>query len=118
MAPYLKGVVNGRHIFDLSLTIMNLRKMIRLLQSLIMDECNILFVCNDRDVEMKTLAKIMCTRCNMPLLDGKWAPGALTNWNHMAEHYRGPGRELLDGKRPKIRLRSYFFFLCFFLAIS
>ena len=103
MAPYLKGLVNGRHIFDLSLTIANLRKIIRLLQSLIMDECNILFVCNDRDPELKTLARIMCTRCNMPLLDYKWTPGSLGNWNHMAEHYRGPGRELIDGKLPTQR---------------
>ena len=71
MGPYLKGVVHGRHIFDISLTISNLRKVIRLMQSLIMDECNILFVCNDKDVEMRTLARIMCTRCNMPLLDDK-----------------------------------------------
>lgn len=103
MGPYLKGIVNGRHVFDLSLTISNLRKMIRLLQSLIMDECQILFVCNDKDPEMVILSKIMCTRCNIPLLDDKWSPGSLTNWNHMAEHYRGPGRELIDGKLPKQR---------------
>eukprot|EP01084_Bolivina_argentea_P099775 179306_1 len=104
MAPYLKGVVNGRHVFDITLIISNLRKMIRLLQSLIMDECNILFVCNSRDVEMRTLARIMCTRINMPLLDDKYANGSLTNWNHMAEHFRGPGRELMDGKKPSSRI--------------
>ena len=27
-------------------------------------------VCNDKDIEMRTLARIMCTRCNMPLLTG------------------------------------------------
>ena len=92
MAPYIKGVIHGRHVFDLTLTISHLRRMIRLLQSLILDECNILFVCNGNNEDLKTLAQVMCARVNIPLLDSKWQPGSLTNWDWMAFNYRGTGK--------------------------
>ena len=53
MTQFLKGIVNGRHVFDLTLTIANLRKCIRLMQSLVMDGCNILFVANSDNPDLR-----------------------------------------------------------------
>jgi len=102
MAPYLKGVVNGRHVFDLTITIAQIRKMVRLMQSLVMDRCKILFVCNGRNEDMNALVKIMAMRCNMPFLEVPWVNGALYDWDKLAPEYRGRGHGKANSKCKKM----------------
>ncbi|ETO34394.1 hypothetical protein RFI_02700 [Reticulomyxa filosa] len=103
MGPYLKGVMKGRHVFDLTLTIANLRKVIRLMQSLVMDECKILIVGNSINPDLRILTQVMAARANIPCLTDRWRPGSLTNWDHMAFHFRGPGKKYTDGNHPTVQ---------------
>jgi len=91
MGQYLKGVVNGRHVFDLTITIAQIRKMVRLMQSLVQDRCKILFVCNSKNEDLNTLMKIMALRVGMPYLDTEWVPYSLCNWDENARIFRGKG---------------------------
>ena len=52
-------MVHGRHVIDLSLTIPAVRKVVRLLQSLVMDKCQILFVGNGDNPDINRLNQMM-----------------------------------------------------------
>jgi len=107
MRPYIKGTVHGRDVIDLSLTIPMLRKVIRLMQSLVQDNCEILFVGNGRNQDINRLNQMMALKVGYPFLETSFVKHSLKSWDSHAVYYRSAGKpfdvvsesELTDDKQ-------------------
>ncbi len=78
MAPYLHGVKDGVHVFDLNKTFVGL-----------IEACNYLkLACSQGKVVLLVSTKLQCSdllkseaqRCHMPFVTKRWIPGLLTNF--------------------------------------
>ena len=79
MAPYLYGVRQGIHIFDLYRTHDHLQRVCDILKKLNDDGKTILFVSTKQ--QSVPLIEKLATAVNQPMVTRKWIPGLLTNWS-------------------------------------
>eukprot|EP00924_Labyrinthula_sp_SR-Ha-C_P005947 maker-scaffold_14-snap-gene-10.17-mRNA-1 protein AED:0.00 eAED:0.00 QI:129/1/1/1/1/1/2/64/307 len=87
MKPYLLGVRNGRHIFDLRKTSVMLHRATRFLNDLYAADGRILFVGFKPDVA-KLLSPLIPVNPNITFVGNKWVGGSLTNWHSIINHAR------------------------------
>jgi len=92
MRPYIKGTVHGRDVIDLSLTIPMLRKVVRLMQSMVQDNCEILFVGNGRNQDINRLNQMMALKVGYPFLETAFVKHSLKSWDHFAVTFRSAGK--------------------------
>eukprot|EP00494_Astrolonche_serrata_P030919 UN31187 len=92
MRPYIKGQIHGRHVIDLSVTLPAIRKVIRLLQSLVQDDCTILFVGNGRNEDINRLTQLMALKVGMPFLKETFVKNSFKSWDEYALNYRCSGK--------------------------
>ena len=79
MKPYLYGVREGIHIFDLQKTFDNLQNALSFLQKSIEEGKNVLFVSTKQ--QASTIVESVAKKCNMPYVTHKWIGGLLTNYS-------------------------------------
>ncbi|MEI8230274.1 MAG: 30S ribosomal protein S2 [Candidatus Peregrinibacteria bacterium] len=79
MSPYLYGVQNGVHIFDLTQTKAHLEKTVSEMQALQNEGKTILFVSTKQ--QSIPLIEEIGESLRQPTVTKKWIPGLLTNWN-------------------------------------
>ena len=101
--PYIIGVKNTVHVFDLEQTAERLEGALDFIQKLISEDKKILFV--GTKVQVKNLLKEVAEECNMPYISERWLGGTFTNFKTMKkriDHFK----ELEEDKR-KGELEKY-----------
>ena len=96
MKSYLSGVVQLRKqdeyktrnlyrpIFNLELTLVNIRRALKVVEFIWLQSGTILFVTNR--VEYGPIIKKVAKSLDQPYVDGDWVNGLLTNWYGIARH--------------------------------
>lgn len=101
--PYLAGVKNTVHVFDLEQTAEKLEKALEYIEKLISEDKKILFV--GTKVQVKDLVKEIAEECEMPYINERWLGGTFTNFKTMKkriDHFK----ELEENKK-KGELEKY-----------
>src|SRR4030042_5216936 len=78
MKPFLFGVRNSIHIFDVEKTAEKLRGALEFIQKLILDNKTLLFV--GTKIQAKNLAKETATELSFPYVIERWLGGTITNF--------------------------------------
>lgn len=78
MKPYILGIKNNVHIFDLEKTAKELQKALKFISSLVSEGKNILFV--GTKIQMKNLVKSTAEDCRVPYVNERWLGGTFTNF--------------------------------------
>jgi small subunit ribosomal protein S2 len=86
MKPYLYGVQNGIHIFDLTQTKGKLRETCEALTSLSKEGKNILFVSTKQ--HSFHFLELLAKETGQPIVTKKWIPGLLTNWKTISRRIK------------------------------
>jgi len=86
MAPYIYGVQNGIHVFDLVQTVKCLKEVCDELKKLNAEGKTILFVSTKQQSTalIEETGKVL----GQPIVTKKWIPGLLTNWNNMSKRIK------------------------------
>ncbi len=79
MKPYLYGVRDGIHIFDLQKTFDNMQSALSYLQKTISEGKKVLFVSTKQ--QAASIVETTAKKCNMPYVTHKWIGGLLTNFS-------------------------------------
>lgn len=86
MAPYLHGVRNGVHIFDLNKTYEGLEKAKEFLQGAAKQGKSILLVSTKQ--QATEIIQETAEACGLPYVTSKWIPGLLTNFKTIKARVR------------------------------
>jgi len=78
MKPYISGVKNTVHIFDLNQTAEKLEKALNFIQKFSSEGKKILFI--GTKVQVKELLKETAIECEMPYINERWLGGTFTNF--------------------------------------
>ena len=78
MKPYISGVKNNVHIFDLEKTAKELEEALKFISKLVSDGKVMLFV--SAKIQMKSLVKSVAEDCGFPYVVGRWLGGTFTNF--------------------------------------
>lgn len=78
ISPYLYGVRNTVHIFDLEKTAEKLKEALTFIQKIVKEDKIILVV--GTKIQIKDLAKEMAKECGLPYVAERWLGGTLTNF--------------------------------------
>ena len=78
MKPYLFGVRNSIHIFDLEKTAEKLKEALKFIEKLILDSKTLLFV--GTKIQAKNLVKDTATETGFPYVVERWLGGTITNF--------------------------------------
>src|SRR3989338_10674911 len=103
MKPYIAGVRNTVHMFDLAKTKEKLQKALEYIQSLKAEGKTLLLV--GTKIQIKNLVKETATACNLPYVSERWIGGTFTNFGTIAkrtEYFRG-----LEQKKETGELEKY-----------
>ena len=95
MKPYLYGIKNGIHIFDLEKTAVKLEEALRFLGKSASEGKVIMLVSTKQ--QTKEIIPDMAKALGLPYITEKWFGGLLTNWNTTKERIK----ELRDLKRER-----------------
>lgn len=79
MRPYLYGVRDGIHIFDLQKTFESMQNALSYLQKTISEGKKVLFVSTKQ--QAASVVEATAKKCNMPYVTHKWIGGLLTNFS-------------------------------------
>lgn len=79
MKPYLYGVRDGIHIFDLQKTFDHMQSALSYLQKTIAEGKKVLFVSTKQ--QAASVVEATAKKCNMPYVTHKWIGGLLTNFS-------------------------------------
>ncbi len=103
MKPYIAGVRNTVHMFDLAKTKEKLQKALEYIQSLRAEGKALLLV--GTKIQIKNLVKETAMACGLPYVSDRWIGGAFTNFGTIAkrtEYFRG-----LEKKKEAGELEKY-----------
>ena len=78
MKPYISGVKNTVHVFDLEQTAQRLEKALDFIQKLVLDGKTIVFI--GTKVQVKDLLKKTAIECEVPYINERWLGGTFTNF--------------------------------------
>ena len=78
MKPYIFGIRNDIHIFDLTKTAEKLKEALRFIQGLVSENKIMLFV--GTKIQAKQLIKELALETGFPYVDGRWLGGTITNF--------------------------------------
>ncbi len=101
--PYIIGVKNTVHVFDLEQTAEKLEKALGYIEKLISEDKKILFV--GTKVQVKNLLKETAEECKMPYIHERWLGGTFTNFGTMKkriDHFKE-----LEGEKERGELEKY-----------
>lgn len=79
MRPYLYGVRDGIHIFDLQKTFESMQSALSFLQTTVSEGKKVLFVSTKQ--QAASVVEATAKKCNMPYVTHKWIGGLLTNFS-------------------------------------
>jgi small subunit ribosomal protein S2 len=79
MQPYLYGIRDGIHIFDLQKTFDQLQNAMSFIQKTIAEGKKVLFVSTKQ--QAASIVEATAKKCNMPYVTNKWIGGLLTNYS-------------------------------------
>ena len=102
MKPYIVGVRNTVHMFDLAKTKEKLQKALEYIQSL-RAEGKILLLVGTK-IQIKNLVKETAAACGLPYVSDRWIGGAFTNFGTIAkrtEYFRGLEKKKETGELEK-----------------
>ncbi|MDO8474075.1 MAG: 30S ribosomal protein S2 [bacterium] len=102
MKPYISGVRNTVHMFDLAKTKEKLQKALEYIQSLRTEGKTLLLV--GTKIQIKNLVKETATACNLPYVSERWIGGTFTNFGTIAkrtEYFRGLEQKKAIGELEK-----------------
>jgi small subunit ribosomal protein S2 len=103
MKPYLYGVRNGIHIFDLEKTKEKLEEALEFIAELISKDKTLLII--GTKIQSKVLVKDLAKECGFPYVDERWLGGTFTNFNVIKKriiYFKD-----LDSKRASGELEKY-----------
>ncbi|MFH1967774.1 MAG: 30S ribosomal protein S2 [bacterium] len=78
MKPYVSGVKNNVHIFDLEKTSKELQKAFNFISKLVSDGKAIIFV--STKIQLKSLVQAAAEECKIPYVTERWLGGTFTNF--------------------------------------
>mgnify|MGYP001577102225 FL=1 len=78
MKPYVSGMKNGAHIFDLEKTAKELERALSFISKLILDGKTIIFV--GTKVQLRGLVQLAAEGCGVPYVTERWLGGTFTNF--------------------------------------
>lgn len=78
MKPYVSGIKNNVHMFDLEKTEKEFQKALKFVSKLVSDQKSILFV--GTKIQLKSLVKGAAEECSLPYVTERWLGGTLTNF--------------------------------------
>src|SRR3989338_7823640 len=102
MKPYIAGVRNTVHMFDLAKTKEKLQKALEYIQSLRAEGKTLLLV--GTKIQIKELVKETAAACSLPYVSDRWIGGAFTNFGTIAkrtEYFRGLEKKKESGELEK-----------------
>lgn len=102
MKPYLFGVRNSIHIFDLEKTAEKLEEALGFVQKLISEDKTLLFV--GTKIQAKNLVKEIATQTGFPYVAERWLGGTITNFSvikNRAEYFKDLERKKETGELDK-----------------
>lgn len=102
MRPYLYGVRDGIHIFDLQKTFENMQSSLSYLQKTISEGKKVLFVSTKQ--QAASVVEATAKKCKMPYVTHKWIGGLLTNFssiNTRIKYYLDLEEKFQSGKFDK-----------------
>jgi small subunit ribosomal protein S2 len=102
MKPYIAGVRNTVHMFDLAKTKEKLQKALEYIQSLRTEGKALLLV--GTKIQIKNLVKETAIACSLPYVSDRWIGGAFTNFGTIAkrtEYFRGLEKKKETGELEK-----------------
>lgn len=79
MKPYLYGIRDGIHIFDLQKTFDQLQTALSFMQKSVAEGKKVLFVSTKQ--QASSIVEASAKKCNMPYVTHKWIGGLLTNYS-------------------------------------
>ena len=78
MEPYLAGVKNNVHIFNLEVTAEKLKEALKFIEELISQNKILLLV--GTKIQVKNLVKELAEECDLPYVNERWLGGTITNF--------------------------------------
>lgn len=102
MKPYVSGIKNNVHVFDLEKTQKELEKALGFISKLISEEKILLFV--GTKIQMKNLVKITAEECGLPYVSERWLGGTITNFETISkrvEYFKDLERKRASGELEK-----------------
>ncbi|MDO8639325.1 MAG: 30S ribosomal protein S2 [bacterium] len=100
--PYLYGVRNNVHIFDLEKTIESFKEALAFIQNII-KEGKIMVVVGTK-IQIKVLAEEMAKECGLPYVTERWLGGTFTNFETIKkriEYFKSLERKKAEGELEK-----------------
>ena len=86
IAPFLYGVHQGIHVFDLAITKERLEQNSTAIRALCKEGKTILFVCTKQ--QSASLVEELARSLNQPYVTKKWIPGLITNWTTLKKRLK------------------------------
>ena len=100
--PYLYGVRNAVHVFDLEKTKEKLEEALKFIRELVNDNKTLLLV--GTKIQMKDLVKTIAKEVNLPYVNERWLGGTFTNFEIIKkriDHFKDLERKKAEGELEK-----------------
>ena len=102
MKPYVSGIKNNVHIFDLEKTVEKLDKALKFISGLVSEGKHIVFV--GTKIQLREVVKTAAEECGVPYVTGRWLGGTFTNFETIqkrVEYFKDLERKKETGELEK-----------------
>mgnify|MGYP003824667641 FL=1 len=102
MKPYISGIKNNTHTFDLDKTALELQKVLNYISKSIAEGKQIAFV--GTKIQLREVVKSAAIECGVPYVTERWLGGTFTNFETISkrvEYYKNLERQKITGELEK-----------------
>jgi len=99
MKPFISGIKNNTHVFDLDKTSLELHKALNYISKLIADGKQIIFV--GTKIQLRGIVKSAADECGIPYVTERWLGGTFTNFETISkriEYFKNLERKKITGE--------------------